>query len=296
MERLDAGIVIGATFTTKQDLFNQKKYMATQINSIRAALEGVFGDLFIKLEQSKMEALRDLRESSREYTGLSEKSGTETKQGSYQVSTSKWYNPFSWGSSRTKYYTYEERYFYLDVSDSLENIRNFAAEATNSIEDTFYKSIDIKGLKRRLLNVIVENFDTSDDNYDPNYFRLLAEKTLQGIELPFIKLDVSQFLQRIASKFSGQIRNSTEKSNLKSQLASTIGNLFDEISTRFVAEHSQFKQKIDTINGNFSDQLLKNINDEFNILIKLYEDKEAEIEKGNALLRKINTVIGGELG
>ena len=275
----------------KEQLGNQKKYMASQINNIRANVENVFGELFIKLEQSKAEALKDLRDGRREYSSLSDKIGTETKIKIINISTSKWYNPFSWGSRRTENYSYEERYYYLDVSDALENIRNFVNDATNSIEDTFYKSVDIASLKRKLLNIIVENFDASDENYDPAYFKLLAEKTLNNIELPVIKIDMSQSLSSVTAKFSGEIRNSSEKSNLKSMLADTISKLLDEISGKFVDELSIFKEKLQPIKNGFTDKLLKNINSEFNIVLQQFENKEAEIEKGKEFITEINILI-----
>lgn len=275
----------------KEELLKQKKYIGTQINKISADLESVFGELNVKLEHSKGEALNDLRNVSKEYSSISERTGTETKTGSYSVSTSKWYNPFSWGSSRTEYYTYDEHYQYLDVADALENLRNFGNDSANSIEETFYKAIDIKGLKRKLLNIIIENFDASDENYDPTYFKLLAEKTLNNIEMPIIKIDVSDFINNISSKFSGEIRNSSERANLKSILADSVSKLFENITDKFILELKKFKQELEPIKTGFSDTLLKNINDEFNIILEQVEDKEAEIYKGNTFIEVVDNIF-----
>lgn len=275
----------------KEELLKQKKYIGTQINKISADLESVFGELNVKLEHSKGEALIDLRNVSKEYSSISERTGTETKTGSYTVSTSKWYNPLSWGSSTTEYYTYDEHYQYLDVSDVLENLRNFANDSANTIEETFYKSIDIKGLKRKLLNIIIENFDASDENYDPTYFKLLAEKTLNNIEMPIIKIDVSDFIKNISSKFSGEIRNSSERANLKSILADSVSKLFENITDKFILELKKFKQELEPIKTGFSDTLLKNINDEFNIILEQVEDKEAEMDKGNTFIEVVDNIL-----
>lgn len=275
----------------KEELLKQKKYIENQINKINTDLESVFGEVNVKLEQCKGEALNDLRTVSREYSSISERTGTITKTDSYTVSTSKWYNPFSWGSSTTEYYTYEEHYQYLDVSDALENLRNFGNDSSNAIEETFYKAIDIKGLKRKLLNIIIENFDTSDENYDPSYYKLVAEKTLNNIEMPVINIDISDFINNISSKFSGEIRSSSEKSNLKSLLADSISKLFEDITCQFILELKNFKKELELIKTGFSDTLLKNINDEFNIVLEHVEDKEAEISKGNEFIDVINIIL-----
>lgn len=275
----------------KKQLLNQKKSMYSKINGISSHIENVFGELNIKLEESKKEALHDLRSASKEYSNISEKAGTETHLKSYEVSTSKWYNPFSWGSSRTEYYSYDETYYYIDSADILENIRNFANESASYIEDAFYKTIDISSLKKKLLNVIVENIDTSDESYDPAYFKLLAEKTLNNIEIPVIKIDVSEFLKSISSKFSGQIRDSSEKSNLKSVFADSISKLFDKICEEFTSELSTFKYKIETIKDSFEDKLLENINSEFNIVLQQLENKEVEIKKSREFVSELDKVI-----
>lgn len=275
----------------KEKLLNQKKYIENEINKINLDLESVFGELKVKLEHSKGEALSDLRNVSEEYSNISERTGTETKTDSYTVSTSKWYNPFSWGSSTIKYYTYDEHYQYLDVSDALENLRNFANDSSSSIEQTFYEVVDIKGLKRKLLDVIIENFDASDENYDSNYFKLLTEKTLNNIEIPVIKIDISDFLNNISSKFSGEIRDSSRRSNLKSILADIISKLFEEVTDKFVLELKKFKSKIEIIKDGFSDSLLKNINDEFNIVLEQFQNKEFEINKGNEFINVVDNII-----
>ncbi|MGL4876413.1 MAG: dynamin family protein [Clostridium sp.] len=279
------------TNNDKEQLLNKKKELSSHINNIRSKVEMIFGEMDVKLEQCKGEALRELRDASKTYSDLSEKSGSETKIKSYSVSTSKWYNPFSWGSSRTEYYSYEERYYYLDTADALENIRNFAKSSATLIEEVFYKSVDIQGLKRKLLNIIIEEVDTSDENYDAAYFKLLAEKTLNNIELPTIKIDSSKFINDISTQFSGEIRNSTEKSNLKSILSNTVGILFDKITEEFIMEQKRFKKVLQPIKENFLDNLLESINSEFSVILEQYESKENEIRK----YEKIHSLIVKEM-
>lgn len=276
------------TSNDKDKLESQKRKMTIQINGIISEIEGVFGELFIKLEKAKSEALAELRNSSRDYSELSERTGTEFTTHSYQVSTSKWYNPFSWGTSRTEYYTSEQRYYYLDAADALENIRNYSIEATNAIEDCFVQSLEVDKMKRKLLTVVIDNFNTADDNYDPGYFKLITEKTLNSMEIPVVKIDVSNFLDDISTKFSGEIRNLSEKSNLKQILANSISLLFDTISHKLVDELVKFKKILEKNKNEFSNDLLENINKEFNIVIEQCANKEKELEKYNMLMTEIN--------
>ena len=169
----------------KNELEDKKRSMQYQINNIKSELEDLFGDLNITMEKNRLEAVGELREISKEYLNIEEKRGVITHVESYSVSTSKWYKPSTWGTSRTEYYTYDEQYYYLDASDALENIRNFSNDSITTIEKTFDKAVDISNLKKKLLNIIVNQFDTSDENYDAGYFKMLAQKTINNIDFPF---------------------------------------------------------------------------------------------------------------
>lgn len=274
----------------KDSILTQKSKIKNQMNLISASIENIFGDIFVNLEKNKTECVRTLREDMKEYSHISEKTGTITRVESYSVSTSKWYNPFTWGSSRTEYYTYDEHYTYIDVSDAIENIRNFANESCSNVEDIFNKVISTSTLKSRLLRVIIEEFDTSSENYDPAYFKLLVEKTLNKIELPIIKIDISNFINNISGNFTGEVTDSNKRQELKSKVFDTISNLFEEISNILIKEIAKYKKDMEIMKTGFSDDLLKGIYEEFDIIVKQFEDKENEIKKNEELLNSLNEI------
>lgn len=260
-------------------LEQQKKAIANQIQNTKAATTSIFTDIFAKLETCKTDGTRALRQASLEYANLNERSGTEEEQRSRTVSTSKWYKPWTWGSSSTEYYTVETRYKYLDVSDALENLRNFGNSAVNTVEEAFQEAIDFQQLKRRLLTTVIENFDTSSEYYDPAYFKLLTEKTIQAIELPIIKMDISEYIEAMGSDFSGEVRDANSKAEMRIKLSTHISQLFDEISSQFIREIATFKAIMNDIDNNFTTQLLENITQEYELVIEQFNSKEQEITK-----------------
>lgn len=260
-----------------ESLEQQKKAIASQMQNIKMATTSIFTDIFTKLEMCKADGTQALRQASLEYSNLNERSGTDLEERSHNVSTSKWYNPFSWGTSRKEYYTVEVRYRYLDISDALENIRNFGNESVNTVEEYFQKTLDFHQLKNRLLNTVIENFDPGSEYYDPGYFKLLTEKTIQAIELPIIRINLSEYLKSMGNNFSGEVRNASSKAELQSKLSSHISQLFDEILIQFINEIKVFKEKLTAIDNNFTTQLLKNIIHEYEIVLARFNDKEKEI-------------------
>lgn len=269
--------------TDKEKLTAQRKAVNTQINEISASVESVFGSLMVELDKNKNEAVQSLREKGNEYSSIKDKEGKEAKTGTRTVSTSKWWNPLSWGSKSTSTYTYYEYYYYLETSDALENLRCYSNESANLVEDVFNKTIDIPKLKRKLLTVVLQNLDTSDESYDSSYFKLMVERILNDIQIPYIKIDVSDFLKDMSSKFSGEIKGTKEKEALRKLLSDCVEKLFDTIIEKLMSEMTCFRSKMSEIKVDFAEKLLENINQEFNLILEQLENKESEIQKTKKL-------------
>lgn len=282
--------ILGSGEHGREQLAKEKKAASLQINSVKGGIEAVFGEMLSNLERAKGETLRKLREASRDAAQLRDKTGTETHVSSYRVSDSKWYKPSTWGKSHTEYSTYESTYTYVDASDALENIRCYSVEACSDIENTFYNAVDITGTKRKLLTVVVDNFDTSSEMYDPALFRLITEKTLSEVQFPVIKIDVSKEQAAVSSKFSGEVRNGSDMSALRTLLSNTIGALLDAITDRFTREVDSFRSEIERIKSTFGDKLVENIQADFDRLNKLFEDSEQKIRSYEEFITLIESV------
>lgn len=277
--------------TDKEKLTAQRKEVNTQINEISASVESVFGSLMVELDKNKNEAVQSLREKGNEYSRIKDKEGKEAKTGTTTVSTSKWWNPLSWGSKSTSTYTYYEYYYYLETSDALEKLRCYSNESANLVEDVFNKTIDIPKLKRKLLTVVLQNLDTSDESYDSSYFKLMVESILNDIQIPYIKIDVSDFLKNMSSKFSGEIKDTKEKEALRKLLSDCVEKLFDTIIEKLMSEMTCFRSKMSEIKVDFAEKLLENINQEFNLILEQLENKESEIQKTKKLQEVLEKIV-----
>ena len=139
------------------------------------------------------------------------------------------------------------------------------------------------------MQTILDNFDSSDENFDINHFRLLAETTLNRIEFPVIKLDVAPFIQKISGQFSGEVRDSGDRAKLQNLLSETMDQLFEDVSAQFTKTVSAFRASLDDMQTHFSTELLEGIQQEFELLCGQVEDKEQAVtnyEKVFAMLSK----------
>ncbi len=262
----------------REQLMRQKDEISKQMSKIKADIAVVFGDLNVKLETEKADAIRDMRECGKDYLSIRERTGTRTVETSHRVSDSKWYNPFSWGKSHVEYSSHEEHYSYCIASDAVENVNKFVLEASNHVEEVFTESVQLRDLKRNLLNVVVNNFDLSSENYDASLFRIMMEQAIGAVEFPIFRMDVSDTVKSITSRFSGELTSSREKVELSNVLANTIALVYDKICDRMGDAVRDFKSKMETISKDLQNNLLTNISDEFDSLLAQCENKEKEIE------------------
>lgn len=274
----------------KEKLSEQKKNITSQINKMNVNLEVVFNELKEKIEQYKLQAISEIRAYNREYLQVSEKEGITTHFEIRKESNAKWFKPWTWGTTSRVIYSYDEKYSYIDAYDAIENIRNFVEDGKECIELTFNKSLDISVLKNKLLSIIIENLDALGDNFDASYYKLLVERTLNGIRIPAIEFPTAPFEDIITSEFTGEIKSNSMKSNFKKVLSDTIYDVREGICKKLEHEVMRFEDGIDELKRSFADNLLKDITNELNMVIDQFENKELEIQRYNKLIDIIEKV------
>ena len=262
---------------SKKELAEQRQAMERQIGSVKAAIAEAFGELETEIETQKGEGVRDMRRDSSNYSNVQERTGERTEWSSHRVSDAVWYNPFSWGRSHTVRTAHTVHYNYCLAADAVENIRRYSVESSNRTEQVFSDAVNLKGLKRKLLQVIVQNFETGSENYDASFFRLVVERTVNAIELPTIHIDISDAMNGITSKFTGELTSADEKTALTAALSNALSSVYMELSRRLETSARELKSALENLQDGLQASLLKSINDEFDLLLAECENKDREI-------------------
>lgn len=262
----------------KEELLAQKKQMENQMGNIRADIASLFGELNVKLETEKAEGIREIRQVSKDYLGLKDRTGTKTVKEEYQVSDAKWWNPFSWFRSHTEYRTYEQHYSYCIAADAIENLKKYAVEASGHVEEVFSDALQLKEIKRKLLNIVVDNFDMGSEKYDCSLFRIMVEEAVSAIEFPVLDIDISEAVNGIAGKFTGELTSADEKTKLSEALTKALSRIYEELSKKLDQSVKQFKTEMNEIRIKIEENLLSDISREFEALLSQCENKEKEID------------------
>lgn len=253
----------------REQLLEQKKIIETQMGGIKADIAEIFGVLNAKLESEKAEGVRQLREASKDYLSVKERTGSVTKTGYYTTGHLWW--------KKTHHYTYEEHYSYCIAADAIENLRKYALDASNQVEEVFTEALQIKDIKRKLLNVVINNFDMGSEKYDSSLFRIMVEETVSAIEFPIFNLDLSDAMNGIAGKFSGELTSASQKTELSTALSKAMSRIYDELCSKLGNSVKAFRNELSAIGYKVQDNLLTNITEEFEVLLSQCENKDKEI-------------------
>ena len=156
-------------------------------------------------------------------------------------------------------------------------MQKFGLEASNQVEDVFSEAVEIKGLKRRFLDVVVNNFDMGSEKYDSSLFRIMVEETLNTIILPTFDIDISDAMNGIAGRFTGELTSASQKTELTTALSKAISRIYEELYKKLDDTVRQFKIEMSAIGKKIEEALLTNITEEFGDLLRQCDNKEKEI-------------------
>lgn len=262
----------------QKEILVQKQAIADQILKLKGHVGDQFSQVMCDMESAKVALVGALHNLAANRDMVVERTGTETHQGTRTISDSHWYNPFSWFSSHEESYTYDTHYKYIDTSDALESLRRYAHQIQQTTDSRMADSIDLKGLKGHLLQAIVNNMDTSSNDFNPDQLRLIVQDTLNQIELPVFQVSLDKYINDITDRFSGEVRDTNDREQLKQVVSQVASDLIGALSQQIAAEVKSFKEKLGQLQEQFVDILLRDVNAEFENLEKQASEKEKSVQ------------------
>lgn len=250
--------------TDVEQLKQQQKQIArlkdNAISDIDECFEDLRRDFINELENALHNELAQYFSKARNATNDAE--GTETE--SQEVSTSKWYNPFSWGSSRTETRTYTT----VRAGAVKSLLDDLVAMVENSIRDMGHKSIrSFKAeLSRELIRTMRESVEKnggSDDDININKLRSILRGIINALQFPDMAYSdkplpsgsgtlkdysAERFIEE-AQEFIQSLQKTT-RSDIKEhckQMANKLANINigNELFSELIAQLDQLAKDID---------------------------------------------------
>jgi hypothetical protein len=235
----------------------------------RGKLEAVFDTCVYKVQSDFALLKTDVRAKALECKVESKR---ETRTESYEVSTSKWYNPFSWGSSKSSSRTVVT--IYASAQDAIEQLEHFALDTRRELQRTIMSLVNIQQLRLEVSQAAMALFDTGNANFDGDLVMLEIEKSLRRITIPEVDFGAKDYSALISSQFSGDRVSESQIDGLRQAQKSAIQAIMSDLETAVSAKTTEISQQLITTGKTFVDSLVKDIEAGLNKLCQDIENKE----------------------
>lgn len=163
----------------------------------RGKLEAVFDSCLCKVQSDFALLKTEVRSAS---MNCRVEAVRETETESYEVSTSKWWNPLSWGGSKTCHR--EVVTIYASAHDAIEKVERFALDTRRELQRTMMSLVNIQALRLEVIQAAMALFDTGSADFDGDLMMLEVEKSLRRITIPEVDFGDKDYSALISGKFS----------------------------------------------------------------------------------------------
>jgi len=212
----------------------KQKELAERINAGKTKVTMVFDKYRIQIEKSLNNVNQSIKQDSLSVKRINSQTGNreESYTTSSEVSDSYWYNPFSWGSTKTvsstRYRTVN--YTYANVQDAVQKLEDFVIETSDRLYQSSSQAININQFREDIKLAVKGLFDFSDPDFDPEMILLPLSNSVDRLTIPTINLDLEHHINSIRQQFSVNEVEGDEILKLREEQARVVGFLLTEIT------------------------------------------------------------------
>ena len=208
---------------------------------------------------------------------------SESKVEYYEVSTSRWYNPFSWGSSETRSRTITYRY--AETHEAINQVEEYVISSEKQLKKAICTLIDIPVLQKNILEAVMKLFDLSDPNLDAeNDILIPVRKAITKITVPEVELGNSDYTKEITSKFSSGRVDESQVDALRTAQRNAITAVLKNLEAAVNKENSRVVSCLEKTQKEFTSDLVKDIVADLEKLGKQLKEREKSLKQYDELL------------
>lgn len=271
------------------DIQNTEKSCLQRTTAISVVLRETLNKTRESARKDAQALLTRLQQDQLNFSKLTSRTGSRLESYSYEIDTSRWYNPFSWGSSETVHSTRSVSYNYVNASDAIEQLNQYAVDCSMQIESAFSRLISPTKIKQELRQTLLSELDTKSSDFNPLLFRSMIEGFIEKLTLPLFSMDLGNITKLIVGEFSGEITQKDKISELQNQLISGLQLILGQVRSEFKKQFDEIMDKLIDAGKSLESELTKDINDQLDALklqiecktktISDYTELSSEIEK-----------------
>lgn len=258
-----------------------------KILDISLKLEQVIGTNINDAKTKQKEISSVLQKDMAQHTNLKSRTGTDTYEEPVEISTSKWYKPWTWGSTTIIFRTRIKTYDYLSIADAVDQLYNYAYHCESDISYHFNQLVNPNDIRVRLKKELLSALDTKSADFDPTQFRNLMSQSIRQLNIPELTFEIGDVSDMISNNFGNEIRDEGDKAKLKQQLNNALRDIFSVLNKEFIKSVEEVIISLEQLQKNLESHLTKTLQSEVKQLELDMQDKQAMIDSYKTLVAKL---------
>lgn len=271
-----------------QSLAQQQRHCDERLSAIACELRGIIERVTDKARQDSREMLSHLASDRSRFKTIQTRNGTKEVTRSYEVSDSRWYNPFSWGRTRTEYYTDTVSYDYFNAADAIEQIRDYGNQCAERMRSHINLLISPIELKENLRKALLKHLDTSSEHFNPVLFKGTLEGAINRLVMPTLKLSLGDVTSIIP--FSGEVKAQDEMERLRRYLDEALGNVYERLGQQLDKGVNNVLAQLQILQSSLKSDLTQELQTELDQVRQGLQRKEQELSEYDDLLTRLSTL------
>lgn len=276
-----------------ESLAKKQQEAVKRIESGTVKVNSVFEKYSIQAEKTLTRLLTDINQDAIQVKQVQSQSGSreESYTTSREVSDSSWYNPLSWGSTRTVTSTHYRtvNYTYASVHEAVSKLESFVVETSKALYEVSENAIQLGLFKQDIKASIRDMFDFSDDDFDPEMVLMPLNNAVERITIPAVNLDLDAHINTIRQQFSAEQVEGDDIAQLRTEQARVVALLLQDISVELKQCINQIVEKLAKEQSNFVPSLTKDLVASVEQLKQDLTHKEEVLKGYDDVLQKVNT-------
>lgn len=179
---------------------------------------------------------------------------------------------------------------YAQVQDSIEQIEAFGRTAVGQLQRSLNSIIDMPKLRKNIVMAAINLFDTSDPDFDVDFFKLQVSQCLENYEPPRLNLNMNHVVDNIVAKFGlGKVTNS-EIQQLKQAHHQAISTLSEHIVQLTKQAEQDLEKYFENMQQVLVNKIIGEIQNNLQSLIQQIEQKQNTLENLNQLKQQLSSL------
>jgi len=259
---------IGTLERTEQD-------MVKRMQAGKARLEGVFDEQLVKACQQFALLKTDVRKQAQKYSRVEVIKETTTE--SYTVSTSKWYNPFSWGDEETRYRDVVTAY--ASAQDAIEQVQAFALQTTENLQTAIIDCVDLDKLRSKVSIAAMSLFDIGSADFDAEMMLAEVNKSLRRVTIPDVSFGNKDYSLGIVKSFGSHRVSENRINGLKDAQREAIANIIGDLGEEVGRKVKAIENSLTGTGQTFVENMCRDIQEGLTRLREDIANKEQRIQQ-----------------